>query len=67
MSVHKHVKLDQRKLTRARRLLGARTESETLEAALDLLISEEEAERRLVAAHRRLRGRVKIEDVFGGR
>ena len=39
--LHKHLRLDQRKLDRARRVLGARTETETLERALDLILAEE--------------------------
>ena len=38
---HKHLRLDQRKLDRARRVLGARTDTETLERALDLILAEE--------------------------
>ncbi len=34
----KHLKLDQKKIDRARRLLGARTETETIDKALDLVI-----------------------------
>lgn len=47
---HKHVQLDQRKLNRARRALGARTETETLERALDLVVAEAEIDRALRAA-----------------
>ena len=38
---HKHLRLDQRKLDRARRVLGVRTDTETLERALDLILAEE--------------------------
>ena len=38
---HKHLRLNQRKLDRARRVLGARTDTETLERALDLILAEE--------------------------
>lgn len=34
----KHFRLDQRKLEEARRILGAKTETETIEKALDMLI-----------------------------
>jgi hypothetical protein len=37
---HKHVQLDQRKLDRARRVLGARTETETLDRALNLVVGD---------------------------
>jgi len=62
---HKHVKLDQKKLDRARKILGVKTESETLELALDRVISEEEGERRLRASLRRMKGMGGIVDVFG--
>lgn len=52
MTRHKHLKLDQSKIDRAKRLLGARTEQETIERALDLVLGEE----RILKTHRRLRG-----------
>jgi hypothetical protein len=50
---HKHVQLDQRKLDRARRVLGARTETETLDRALDLVVTEPDIDRVLRAARRK--------------
>ena len=47
---HKHVQLDQRKLDRARRVLGAKTETETLERALDLVVTEADIDGVLRAA-----------------
>ncbi len=47
---HKHVQLDQRKLDRARRALGARTETETLDRALDLVVTEADIDRALRGA-----------------
>jgi len=47
---HKHVQLDQRKLDRARRALGARTETETLERALDIVVAEADIDRALRSA-----------------
>ena len=44
---HKHVQLDQGKLDRARRVLGARTETETLDRALDLVVTEADIDRAL--------------------
>jgi hypothetical protein len=35
---HKHLKLEQKKIDRARRLLGTETEQETLERVLDISI-----------------------------
>ena len=57
---HKHVQLDQRKLDRARRVLGAWTETETLNRALDLVVTEAEVDRALRAA----RGQGKLRRVF---
>jgi hypothetical protein len=57
---HKHVQLDQRKLDRARRVLGARTETETLDRALDLVVTEADIDRALRAA----RGKSKLRRVF---
>jgi hypothetical protein len=58
---HKHLRLDQAKLDRARRVLCAPTEQETVERALDLLLAEAE----IVDAHRRTRGVGGFEDAFG--
>jgi hypothetical protein len=57
---HKHVQLDQRKLDRARRVLGTRTETETLDRALDLVVTEADIDRALRAA----RGKSKLRRVF---
>jgi hypothetical protein len=58
---HKHLKLDQSKLDRARRLLGAATEQQTVDTALDLVL----AEASILAAHRRVRAVGGFVDVFG--
>jgi hypothetical protein len=57
---HKHVQLDQRKLDRARRALGARTETETLDRALDIVVTEADIDRALRSAH----GKGKTRRVF---
>jgi hypothetical protein len=57
---HKHVQLDQGKLDRARRVLGASTETETLDRALDLVVTEATIDRALRAA----RGKGKVRRVF---
>jgi hypothetical protein len=49
---HKHLKLDQKKLDRARRLIQAKTEQETVERALDVLLGEEP----ILRVHRRVGG-----------
>jgi hypothetical protein len=43
----KHLKLDQEKLNRARQFLGTKTERETIENALDLLLAEGDLDRLL--------------------
>lgn len=53
---HKHLKLDQRKLDRARRLLDVKTERETVELAL--------GEGPILRAHRRVKGVGGFVDVF---
>jgi len=57
---HKHLKLDQRKIDQARRMLGARTEQETIDRALDAIL----AEARIVRVLRRAGGMGGFEDVF---
>jgi len=57
---HKHLKLDQRKIDQARRMLGARTEQETIDRALDTVL----AEARIVRVLRRAGGISGFEDVF---
>ena len=51
MTRHKHLKLDQAKIDRAKKLLGARTEPETIERALEVVLAEEA----ILRTHRRLR------------
>jgi len=57
---HKHVVLNQRKLDRARRALGTRTDRETIEKALDAVATDE----RLNAHLRRLGGTLTLQRVF---
>ena len=57
---HKHVQIDQRKLDQARRVLRARTETETLDRALDLVVAEADIDRTL----RRAGGRTKLRRVL---
>ena len=57
---HKHIELDQAKLNRARRILGAKTETETVERALDIVVSEAEIDKALKKA----RGKGRIRKVF---
>ena len=57
---HKHVQLNQQKLDRARSILGARTETEALERALDIVLSEGEIDGVLKKA----KGKARIRKVF---
>lgn len=63
---NKHLILDQQKLTRAQKLLATKTETETIERALELVISEVEKDRRAWAATEKfVRSGIQIQDVFG--
>jgi hypothetical protein len=67
---NKHLVLDQAKIRKAQKVLGARTETETIERALDQVINEDERNRRAWAAHERFlrsatRSGLRIQDVFG--
>lgn len=66
----KHVLLNQPRLKKAQELLGAKTESETIERALERVITEAQKDKDVWAAHERfVKGLVKedaeILDVFG--
>ncbi len=65
---HKHFQLDAVKIKRAQKALRAKTETETetIERALDLAISERESNRLTLEANERfLRSGGEIKDVFG--
>jgi hypothetical protein len=63
---HKHFVLDQRKIDRAQQVLGANSEKETIELALEKVILEEERDRRAWQAHDRLlKSGIVIRDVYG--
>ncbi|MGA7220731.1 MAG: hypothetical protein WBX38_20620 [Candidatus Sulfotelmatobacter sp.] len=63
---HKHFQLDARKIKLAQKALQAKTETETIERALDLAIAEEQSNRLAHAANARFLGSgVKIQDVYG--
>jgi hypothetical protein len=64
--VHKHFQLDLAKIKRAQRALKAKTETETIERALDLAIDEIRKNRALAEANEKfLRSGVEIRDVYG--
>lgn len=53
--------LDQRKISKAKKILGARTETETVDRALDVIIADDEVDR----AHQAFAtSGVEIRDVF---
>jgi len=52
--------LDQRKLNKVRRILGVRTETEALDRALNIVVSEADID----TALRKVRGRGRIRKVF---
>jgi hypothetical protein len=67
---NKHLILDETKLKIAQKVLGAKTEAEAVERALDYIIDEDERNRRARAAHDRFlraasRGGLQIHDAFG--
>jgi hypothetical protein len=63
---HKHFLLDAWKIKRAQKAVGAKTETETIELALDLVIAEHRRNRiAWEGNHRFLRSGVVIKDVYG--
>ena len=63
---HKYFWLDPAKIKRAQKALGAKTQTETIDRALDLAIAEVRRSNLVHAAHRRfLRSGIEIEDVYG--
>jgi len=57
---HKHVRIDQAKLEKAKVVLDARTDTEALDRALNLVVSEGEID----AALRGVAGKGKLKKVF---
>ncbi len=63
---HKHFRLDPVKIKRAQRVLRAVTETEAIERALDLVISEHDRIRLAVEANERfVKSGIEIKDVYG--
>ena len=63
---HKHLLLDQEKIEKAQKALGARTETEAIERALEIVIGEAEKNRRACAATEKfVKNGIEIKDVFG--
>jgi hypothetical protein len=65
-TVHKHFRLDPAQLKRAQKALAARTETETIQRALEMAVTEHERSRLTVQANQRfLRSGTVVRDVFG--
>ena len=63
---HKLFHLDSEKIRRAQKILGAKTETETIECALDAVIAECECERLAKEANERfIQSGIQLNDVFG--
>lgn len=63
---HKHFRLNPLKIKRAQRLLRAKTETETIDRALDFVIAETARDRLTLEANNRfLNSGVEIRDVYG--
>lgn len=63
---HKHFRLDAMKIKRAQKALQAGTETEAIERALDLVISEHEKNRLVAEANERfVRSGIVVKDVYG--
>ncbi len=63
---HKHFQLDAAKIRRAQKALQARTETETIEQALDFAIGELRKNRAVAEANEKfVRSGVEIQDVYG--
>jgi hypothetical protein len=63
---HKHYRLNAKKIARAQRVLHAGTETETIELALDHVLSEHRRNRLAwEAAERFLKSGVEVQDAYG--
>jgi hypothetical protein len=63
---HKHFQLDSMKIKRAQKALRAKTETETIERALDEVIAEDRRNRVLREANEKFfKSGIEIKDVYG--
>ena len=63
---HKHFQLDAVKIRRAQKVLRAKTETETIERALDAVIAEHKRSRLAIEANERfVKSGIGIKDVYG--
>ena len=63
---HKHFQLDAVKIRRAQKVLRAKTETETIERALDAVIAEHKRNQLAIEANERfVKSGIAIKDVYG--
>jgi len=63
-ATHKHYRLNERKIKRAQEILGAK--AETIERALDQVISDRQRDRLLLKAHQQFfASGIRVRDVYG--
>ena len=63
---HKHFQLDSGKIRRAQKVLSAKTETETIERALDAVIAEHRRNQLTAEANERFaKSGIEIRDVYG--
>jgi outer membrane protein TolC len=63
---HKHFRLDSSKISRAQKVLNAETETETIDRALDIVISEHKRNQLAREANQRfLESGIELRDVYG--
>jgi hypothetical protein len=63
---HKHFQLEAVKIRRAQKILRAKTETETIELALDAVIAEHKREQLTTEANERfVKSGIEVRDVFG--
>jgi hypothetical protein len=63
---HKHFQLNSLKIKRAQKALRTKTETETIERALDLAIAQERSNRIVKTANERfIRSGIVIKDIYG--
>jgi hypothetical protein len=63
---HKHFRLDSNKISRAQKLLRADTETETIERALDFVLSEHQRNQLAWEANQRfIESGIEVKDVYG--
>ena len=57
---HKHLRLNQDKLDRVKRILGSKSETEAIEGAMDFILAEDD----ILKSLRRVRGKGRIKKLF---